>query len=121
MTCTACSHSRILPGQKPRQFEEAPAEEHEDSQARAQRFLEESAAPVVVQDMEEFKDILVENGSYDTFMLMVLTRLQPILVYCLHHDPMEVSLCPLLYIFPTPPLMCSFQSSWKVSLTQNQR
>lgn len=102
MACIACSYSRILPGQKPRlmaqQSEDAPAEEHEDSQARAQRFLEESAAPVVVQDMEESKDILVENGSYDTFMLMVLTRLQPILVYCLHHDPMEVSLCPLLYI-----------------------
>lgn len=89
ISSTPSFHSRTLPGQKPRQFEEVPGEEHEDSRARAQRFLEESAAPVVVQDMEEFKDILVENGSYDTFMLMVLTRLQPILTYCLHHDPME--------------------------------
>ncbi|GJJ13492.1 hypothetical protein Clacol_007746 [Clathrus columnatus] len=89
------SRSRYPPhGKKPFQVieqtdEEQAAEEYEDSRTRAQRFLEESAAPVVVQDMEHFKEIVDEHGSYETFILLVLTRLQPILVYSAHHDPMK--------------------------------
>lgn len=100
--CIALSYSRVPPRQKPSLIQQTgkaqtPQEpETEDIKTRAQLLLEESAAPVVVEDMEKSKEI-IEHGSYETFILMVLTRLQPILFYCLHHDPVEVSYARLIF------------------------